>query len=272
VGLPVTQLPAAPTESSRVCVPRRAASLREFTFGALVLAYALLTIGVVVYPSPVLDLDTYWLGLHLWGNHPQYHDFVYYYVILGQRGPATLAFLPVFLWVAWRKRTAEPLLMLGTALVMLNVSVGVVKYAIGRVGPRHSSDVHQVFAGGSLFPSGHVANAVVLYGLLVWILPGQRRWLTPLSVLLCATVGIGTIYLRTHWFSDVVGGWLAGALVLLSLPTALPYARRWTDQVIESVSARRLRRSRAGSMAPGPAVATRHRGRSDRRPVGATRS
>jgi hypothetical protein len=63
---------------------------------------------------------------------------------------------------------------------------------------------------------------------------------------------LGTVYLRTHWFSDVVGGWLAGALVLLSMPTVLPYAERWTDQALSAV--RRWYARRRGRPAPGPAV------------------
>ena len=55
--------------------------------------------------------------------------------MLGQRGPATLLFLPWFIWVAKRDRSPRPLVLLGTSLVLLNVSVGVVKYAIRRVGP-----------------------------------------------------------------------------------------------------------------------------------------
>jgi membrane-associated phospholipid phosphatase len=208
----------------------------------LVAVYALLTIGVIIYPSPVLDLDKWWLDQHMWGNHPQYHVFIYYYVMLGQRGPATLVFLPIFIWVAWRRRTTEPLVLLGASLVLLNVSVGVVKYAVGRVGPRDTTDPHQVFLGGTLFPSGHVANAVVLYGALAWILPQFRKWLIPTAVFICASVGIGTIYLRTHWFSDVIGGWIAGGLVLLTLPNVMPYAQRWTDQAVERFRLRRMRR------------------------------
>jgi membrane-associated phospholipid phosphatase len=260
VGVPLTQLTAATTTS-------RASSglaLRASTFGFLVVVYALLTIGVIVSPSPVLDADMYWLNLHLWGNHPQYHFFIYHYVMLGQRGPATIAFLPFFLWAAWRRRTTGPLVLLATALLLLNVSVGVVKYAVGRIGPRHSDEVHQIFVGGNIFPSGHVSNTVVLYGLLAWIAgPRFRRWVIAGAVFLCITIGIGTIYLRTHWFSDVVGGWLAGALVLLALPSVMPHAQQWADHVVDSIRFRRQRRGGWGRLG------ARRPADSDREPVGA---
>jgi membrane-associated phospholipid phosphatase len=238
VGLPSTQVrtPVAhPPASTEV-------SLRAVAFGVLSVAYGLLTLGVLVDPSPVLSADQWWLNQHMWGNHPQYHYVIYHYVILGQRAPATLAFLPVFIFVAWRERTSRPLVMLATSLLLLNVSVGVVKYAIGRIGPRDQSDVYQVFAGGNIFPSGHLSNVVVLYGLLAWVVPRFRKWIIAATAFFCVTVGLGTIYLRTHWFSDVIGGWIAGALVLLALPSVMPYAQRWTDRTVAAVEARLARR------------------------------
>jgi membrane-associated phospholipid phosphatase len=229
--------------------------VRELTFAALIVVYAVLTVGVVVYPSPVLSVDKWWLDRHMWGNHPQYHWFFHYYVMLGQRGPATLVFLPLFVYLAWRRRSTTPLVMLGTALLLLNASVGVVKYTVGRVGPRDTDDVHQIFTSGTLFPSGHVSNTVVLYGVLAMMVPRFRRWIVSAVVVLCLSVGFGTIYLRTHWFSDVVGGWIAGALVLLALPEVMPYTQRWTDRAVaEFHRRRRLARARRAPVEPAGAT------------------
>ena len=158
--------------------------------------------------------------------------------MLGQRGPATLVFLPLFIWLAWRRRTTYPLVVLAVSLVLLNVSVGIVKLATGRVGPRQTHNTHDLFVGGNIFPSGHVSNAVVLYGLIAMLAVHHRKLLAVVAAFISVTVGMGTIYLDTHWFSDVVGGWFAGALVLLALPSVMPPAQRWADALVARVRRR----------------------------------
>ena len=239
MGFPVPALRGAPLVHTRTF----RISARGAAFGAILLGYAVLTLGVLVNHSPILALDTSMLHVHVQGHHPQYKPFIRNYVIFGQRGPATLLFLPFFFWMAWRRRSTAPLVMLVTSLILLNVSVGIVKYATGRIGPAHINDVHMVFAGGNIYPSGHVSNTVVLYGLIAWIAPRFRKTIIAVAVFLCLSVGFGTIYLRTHWLSDVIGGWLAGALVLVALPTFMPTAQRWADRAVDSVRARRRRRA-----------------------------
>ena len=230
---------SAPTNAS----PRRGSQLpwRGIAFGVTLLAYVLLTVGIMIH-TPLLDLDKWVYGLHLHVKYPQYNRFVLDYVMLGQRGPATLVFLPYFIWVAWRTQSSRPLVMLGTSLVLLNLSVGIVKLLVGRLGPQQTRLVHQILVGGDIYPSGHVANTVVLYGLIAWITVRHRKWLIAAAVFISATVGLGAIYLNTHWITDVIGGWLAGALVLLALPTVMPTTQRWTDTAVARFRARRARR------------------------------
>jgi membrane-associated phospholipid phosphatase len=251
----VTTVPAArpsvaPTRSRR--------SWRVPSIVAVLIGYVATTVLVVVPDSPLLRFDAYCMELHLWHYHPAWHPWLDGYVILGQRGPATLAFLPFFVWVAWRQRSTRPLVLLVTALIWLNLSVGVVKYAFGRVGPMGNNDVHRIFEmGANIYPSGHVANAVVLYGLIAWVAPKYRRALTVAAVVVSVTVGLATVYLRTHWFSDVVGGWLAGGLVLLTLPYLMPTAQRWADRLVAAARSWWLRRRAARRPVAAHTVAAR---------------
>ena len=86
-------------------------------------------------------------------------------------------------WRAWRHRTLHPLLVLGTSLLLLNITVGAVKYGLGRLGPHYATTVGsaEMFAGGDIFPSGHTANAVVTWAFWrIWPPPrapaGWARW------------------------------------------------------------------------------------------------
>jgi membrane-associated phospholipid phosphatase len=223
--------PAGPAASPR---HSRAWRLRWAAIGVLSALYVAYTIWVLFPHTAPLNFDSYLLHRHLGGRYPQYHTAIKAYVILGQRGPATLVFLPLFFYVAFRKRSMQPLVLLLAGLIILNVSVGVVKYGLGRQGPTDSnSDVHSWFDWGqSFYPSGHVSNCVMLYGLIVWVAPRFRKTVLALSIWISISVGLFTIYLRTHWFSDVIGGWIAGGLILLLLPTVMPLAERWFDRLV----------------------------------------
>jgi membrane-associated phospholipid phosphatase len=222
---------------------------RLVVFGVVLLTYLVLTIGVL-HRSPLLTLDRDVFRLDLRQRYPEWFLGFHTYVMLGQRGPATLVALPWFVWRAWKGRSARPLVMLGTALLVLNLSVGVVKVATGRLGPRATHQVNAVFAGGDIFPSGHVSNAVVLYGVIAMLAVSHRRIITALAVFVSVTVGLSTIYLDTHWMTDVLGGWLAGALVLIVLPWVMPYSERVAAVVI--ARARSVRVARRSPDAPPP--------------------
>jgi undecaprenyl-diphosphatase len=76
-------------------------------------------------------------------------------------------------------------------------------------------------AKGLSFPSGHAIMAVTFYGLLIYILQHSitidwlRYILTMLIVLLIFLIGFSRIYLRVHYASDVLGGFIIGLLWLM---------------------------------------------------------
>ena len=69
------------------------------------------------------------------------------------------------------------------------------------------------------FPSGHAYNAIILYGLIFFLVtlyvhsPWVRRPAQALCVLVITGAGIERVYHGYHWPSDVVGGYICGALV-----------------------------------------------------------
>jgi undecaprenyl-diphosphatase len=248
-ALETTPLPARPRRPRR---PRRRITIRRAAFVILAALYLALTVAVVL-PSPVIDLDRSLFGLDLYDRAPSLWPGINTYVMLGQRAPVTFAALPWMLWRCWRMRTRTPLVRLLVALFVLNVSVGVVKLFVGRNGPLHTPNAHDVFAGGNIYPSGHTSNAVVMFGLLAWMAVRHRAAAIAAAVLVPLSVGLCTIYLDTHWFSDVLGGWLAGALVLLVLPTLVPRVERVIDALM--LWLRRLRTWPVPPIPPEPSGA-----------------
>lgn len=203
---------------------------RTRLFGILLAIYLALTIAVLVR-SPVLRLDDSIADLTLRKDYPGLLNPVRFLVDFGQRRPVAQFIVPFLLLVAWRTRSSRPLVTLVVALVALNFSVGIVKLSTGRLGPRGGHAVGQVFSGGDIYPSGHVSNAVVMYGLVAMFVPARHRMKAAVAAgVLSLVIGTGTLYLKTHWLTDVVGGWLAGSLVLCSLPWLTPIAQRVVDR------------------------------------------
>lgn len=245
----------------------RPVSWRVVVFLVLLVVYLVVTLGVI-YHSPILDLDKAIYQLHLRRHWHGWYHRVEIYVMLGQRAPSTLVALPWLAWCAWRARSPRPLVLLATALLVLNLSVGVVKVVTGRIGPLFTPDVHDVFAGGNIYPSGHVSNTVVLYGVLAMVATKHRRFAVVAGAFITLTVGLCTLYLNTHWFSDVLGGWLAGGLVLVSLPWLMPYAERFADGAIKRIRRTRRREPIAALPRPEPVPTDAVPAYSDPMPVG----
>ena len=91
--------------------------------------------------------------------------------------------------------------------------------------PRPTSALVQVFAteNGSGFPSGHALFAAVFLGLMAYLIITHlhKRSLRVLSfagfLMLILLVGASRVYLGVHWPSDVLGGYLVGAVFLAVL-------------------------------------------------------
>jgi len=91
--------------------------------------------------------------------------------------------------------------------------------------PRPTPDLVRVFQDepGNSFPSGHAFLAIVFWGLLAYLAFTrlQRRSLRMLvlsvSVIIIVCIGTSRVYLGAHWPSDVMGGYVVGALFLTGL-------------------------------------------------------
>lgn len=225
---------------------------RVWLFGLTLAVYVAIVVGVWT-TSKLVTLDWQVMLWRPYKQWPQIHAFLDYFVVLGQRGPTAVMVLAWLGWRSWRHRTLHPLLVLGTSLLLLNVTVGAVKYGLGRLGPHYATTVGsaEMFAGGDIFPSGHTANAVVTWGVLAYLATTQRaqRLGSVISALLALGVGATTVYLGTHWVSDVLLGWAAGLLILLALPWFEPAMAR-AEELLVGAWARWRARGRAAAADP----------------------
>ncbi|MEC4019593.1 phosphatase PAP2 family protein [Streptomyces sp. H27-D2] len=237
----------------------RMSRTRLWLFGSTLTAYTAIVVAVLT-TSWLVTFDWQIMLFRPYKQWPDLHAFLDAFVVLGQRGPTAVAVAAWLGWRTWQQRSLRPMLVLGTSLLLLNITVGAAKIGMGRLGPHYATTVGsaEMFAGGDIFPSGHTANAVVTWGVLAYLATTKhaRRLSSVIAALAALGVGMTTIYLGTHWLSDVLLGWAAGLLVLLALPwfePAMARANAWLMAMIQ-----RLRESSSlasAPLSPVPAIA-----------------
>ena len=98
----------------------------------------------------------------------------------------------------------------------------------------------------SAFPSAHAAYSTIWVAVAVVLtrrrgLAGQAAIVT-CSVILAIIIGLTRVYLRAHYWSDVVGGWALGAAVfglLATIALIVAYVRNNEGRPAEASGATR---------------------------------
>ncbi|GAB2729668.1 phosphatase PAP2 family protein [Streptomyces bullii] len=125
----------------------------------------------------------------------------------------------VALWLAWRCAARWTALWLVVTCALGTLLQQSLKVVVGRSRPVFPDPVDS--AHYAAFPSGHAMTAMVVCGLLLWLLHrrgvGRALWNTALVVAVISVAGVGLtrVWLGVHWPTDVLGGWLLGALVVV---------------------------------------------------------
>ena len=90
-------------------------------------------------------------------------------------------------------------------------------------GPSITMLVTPVVAGShNSYPSGHMVRAVLVYGLLAFVIrrlapwPWARALALPAAVVIIVLLAFDRLYLEVHWESDVLGGILLGAIGMVA--------------------------------------------------------
>ncbi|MER6032856.1 phosphatase PAP2 family protein [Streptomyces sp. NPDC001835] len=207
-----------PIESPPRTPPHRTAARAA---AVLAVCCGLLLAVVVLRWRPLLALDgDISLTTHRWavGDHDVTHAFRVLTDWVWDPLTMRLVCAAAAVWLVWRRAAWWTALWLGVALALATVLQQGLKTAVGRPRPVWPDPVDS--AHYAAFPSGHAMTATVVCGLLLWLLhrhgAGRTLWRTAvaLAVVSVAGVGLTRVWLGVHWPSDVLGGWLLGALVV----------------------------------------------------------
>lgn len=192
---------------------------------ACLLGFVALT-ALLLWPSPVVIADVairdagqdalatipYWLARGL--------------TYLGQGLPLAIGCGILAGWLARRYRDWRPLLLFASVYVGLAI-VLLLKDFLDRVPPRWPTlgdppyvDVAGAVLfsgdGGVAYPSGHLANTAVWYGLAIALIGAHLSRRVRLSLLIVppVVVLVAQTYLGFHWLSDQPAGYALGLLTV----------------------------------------------------------
>ena len=186
--------------------------------------------------GPLTQLD---IALVDWDGEssiPSLERTAWAYDKVGQRSVLVPILLIVAGVLARRHRTWRPVVLAAMSFLVLNVVVGAMKIIIGRSETETGNP--DVLAGGIIFPSGHSSNMVLTGGVIVYLLlryaknPPARSVAALWAVLTLLTI-VTSVYIGSHWLTDLVAGVLVGGLLLQSvilfdIATAdVRYTRPW---------------------------------------------
>jgi membrane-associated phospholipid phosphatase len=222
---PETEVPQRPVALADVSAPprRRIRDLisRRSRLIAVLLSVSLFYVVIDIFVhGPLTALD---VKLHDWDGQraiPSLDHAAWAYDKVGQRS----VLVPILLLVAGvfarRHHTWRPVVLAAMSFLVLNLVVGAMKILIGRSETETGSP--DVLNGGIIFPSGHSSNMVLTGGVIIYLFlryaenPPLRRigalW-SVMTTLTCLT----SLYIGSHWLTDLIGGALVGGLLLQSV-------------------------------------------------------
>lgn len=159
-------------------------------------------------------------------------SLVQFFIWVSELGSAvTIAGLTlvVLIILAYRKRLP---LVYGLVVSVLGSTVVtfILKELVAR--PRPTDPLFAYIETSSSFPSGHATRAVAFFVFMLWIIwdflsPMWRRIAASIAAIFVIAIGFSRLYLGLHYPSDVLAGYLVGAIfVILGIKVANKLSRR----------------------------------------------
>jgi membrane-associated phospholipid phosphatase len=188
--------------------------------GALFVGFILVTLDIY-FEGLLWRIDQYFADI----KRPVFSGFTNFIILriddLGLRWVTASILLIMAIMVSRRFKSWRPLNLSILSLIFLNLFVGAAKIGFGRCKAREDFDLC-MFSGGMAYPSGHIANALVTWGLFAYIIfrythraPFEGLRLYWLVALISISVGVVSLLRNTHWFTDLIGGMFLGGSILI---------------------------------------------------------
>lgn len=136
--------------------------------------------------------------------------------------PATLVIVSILIagFLFYKGKKKQSIFFIGV-MALASVLIKGLKFVIGRARPTNAL----LLETSESMPSGHATIAVVFFGALAFLLirefkfkknfKSKKLFIAPV-VLLVLISGFTRIYLRVHWLTDVLAGFLLGSIILFS--------------------------------------------------------
>lgn len=196
----------------------------------LVAAAVLTTMFALVYESvvgadgvAVLDHPALAEGKSL--RSPALDAIVTAYTNIGGTIGMPILAVVALLVLALRRRSWTPVILIVTAGAGSLAMTVAGKRIFGRARP-DISDAVPPYDYSPSFPSGHSLNAIVIAGIIAYLVilrqkTRRARIVTAAAAVFFAlTIGLSRVYLGHHWLTDVMAAWMLGAAWLALVITA----------------------------------------------------
>lgn len=204
----------------RLEVRRREMAIALRWSAGLFIGFVLVTLDVI-YEGLLWRVDQFVADL----NRPKLSGLSEFVVLriddLGLRWVTASILLIMAALVGRRFSSWRPVNLSILSLIFLNLFVGAAKIFFGRCKAREDFDIC-LFTDGMAYPSGHISNALVTWGLFAYIIfrythraPFEGLRLYWLVAVITVAVGIASLLRNTHWFTDLIGGMFLGGAILV---------------------------------------------------------
>ena len=201
--------------------------VRRHEMNVALLWSAILTFGFVLVTLDILNqgllykVDQYFADL----KRPKFEGFANFLILriddLGLRWITAVILLITAVLISRRFKSWRPLNLSILSLIFLNLFVGAAKIGFGRCKAKEDFDVC-MFTDGMAYPSGHISNALVTWGLFAYIIfrythraPFEGLKLYWWVAVVTIAVGVVSLLRNTHWFTDLLGGMFLGGAILV---------------------------------------------------------